>query len=161
MKKSWMDFFRREYEIRMSVSGQDVTGSPGEQLTGISVNTPAGSGMFRDADKAAVNKTLSMLKDLHPDVLRIGSADPDAAFWLNFCLREEIHPHLVFPSDAAPEEIRGMVEACQSDFAENELRTPVRFYELSVDFSEISFSEDQTLEELIREMKEKAEQNAN
>ena len=149
MKRSFWDFFSREYEVRLSVSPRDTISARSEQRSGISLLAPDETETFPVRDEAGIETTLDMLRKLRPQILRFSAGDPDPERWLEFCRREEIHPHICFRPDDEPEKVRTIVNRCISDFAGNDLWRPVRFYEVLCDPNAVSFENDNSVEERI------------
>lgn len=158
MKRSLFDIFKREYEVRLSVSGRDVITAQPEQWGGVAVLSPGGDEVFRAENASGIETAFALLRELRPKVLRIEAESPDLADWLSFCCPEEISPHLVFMPDASDEMRETAVRECLSRFTESELWKPVRFYEISCDPGSIPFDDDEQMDTVLERMKAGADQ---
>ena len=157
MKRSLSDIFKREYEVRLSVSPGDTIAPGAERWNGAALLTPDGDDVFRGGDLSGIEKTFALLRGLRPRVLRIDAVSPDLERWMEFCRAEEICPHLVFPQEMPLEQMEAAASACAGTFSGNELWNPVRFYEISCASGRIPFEDDASAEAAAASMKAGAE----
>ncbi len=154
MKRSFWDIIKREYEVRFSVSSRDTISPLSEQKKGISVLSPKGEEVFLSGNTAAVEETFALIRELHPEVMRFFGSGPDFERWLDFCPKEGISPHIVFPLDADPIQLRTAAERCISIYAEHGLQESPRYYEIVPDAAQIPPDDDNGRDSRIRKMKE-------
>ena len=157
MKKTLFDFFRREFQMNLSVSSRDTVSPRAEQWNGVAILSPEGNGIFREGNDAAIEECFAGLRDLHLKVLRIDACSPDFERWVQFCVSENISPHIVFTAETEHEKIRSAVEACRSRFSENDLWKPRRFYEIDCDPAGAAFENEEKAGDAADILKGKAE----
>ncbi len=157
MKRTIGDFFKREYEIRLSVSSRNVVSPSSDQYKGIALLSPEGDEVFRTGDTAAVEETLALIRELRPEVMRFFADSPDFERWLGFCSKEGISPHIVFSADEQPERLRNIAEQCLSAYNEHGLPDYTHYYEIACDGKTIPFEEDAKINDLVLKMRNCAE----
>ena len=150
MKKTFWDFFSREFEVRFSVSPRDTINARDTQLAGVSLLSPDGEGSFPVKEEAGIETTFDLLRKLRPDILRFSADSPDFDRWIKFCKAEEIHPHLCFCPDTDPDKALARIKQCAAEFGGNDLWQPIRFYEVLCDPETIRFEDDGMVEERIQ-----------
>ena len=153
MKKSFWDFFRREFEVRLSLSPRDAINAGETQLNGVSMLSSLGEECFPVREDPGIENTFDLLRKLRPGILRFSAFSPDFDRWINFCKSEEIDPHICFAPDSDPEQAIALVKRCAADFAENDLWQPVRFYEVICDPDAVSPENDSITEERIESVR--------
>lgn len=157
MKRSIFDIFKREFEVKLAVNGRSGTISGGGQYQGIAMLSKDETAGLASGGDAAAEETFSLIRDLHPKVMRLFAAAPDFDRWLDFCKKEEIFPHIVFPADINRDSLRETVTRCMEQFTPSDLWTPSRFYEISTAADELPFEDDGKLEECAELAKEAGE----
>ncbi len=133
MKKTLLDFFKKSYDVKVCVSARDRLCEKTDQLRGLAAALDDGREIFTDGGDNAGEEIYSLIRELRPGILRLYPADGNYKPRLDFCLKEEIHPHIVLSAAESAEAIRGTVSALREKFAGNEIWTPRRFYELDCD----------------------------
>ncbi len=133
MKKTLLDFFKKSYDAKVCVSARDRVGETADQLRGIAAALDDGREIFTDGGDNAAEEIYSLIRELRPKIMRLYPSDKNYKAWLEFCLKEEIHPHIVLSADGSAEAIRERVTELREKFAGNDIWTPRRFYELDCD----------------------------
>ncbi len=154
MKRSIGDFFKHEYEVRLSVNSRDTISPLSEQRKGIALLTAGEDEVFRTGNAAPIEETLDLIRDLRPEVMRFFAADPGFERWISFCPKEQISAHIVFPADADPDKLRSAAGRCVSAYAEHDLSELPRYYEIACDIKDIPFDDDPAIDALAGKMKE-------
>ena len=128
MKRSFLDFFQNEYEVRLSVGGHETIAPSADQWFGISA--VPGTRPADPAEKNIPEDAQSLIRPLKPRIIRFSAEDGDFGQWMEFCRKEEIFPHIVFPYDADASRVDTTVKACRGKFAPDDLWEAHRFYEI-------------------------------
>ncbi len=157
MKRTFWDIFKREFEVRLTVSARDTAAAENEQWNGIAMLSAGEGAVLHSGNAADAEETFALICELRPKVLRVFADDRDAEQWLEFCRKEEICPHVVFSNDAAPEFIRETIEKCIALFEQTELWSPKRFYEILPDMNNAPFADDAGLADLAASVRKQAE----
>lgn len=129
MKRSFIEFFKREYQAELEVNSRWRLNSSVDQMTGIDVS---GSSKLNGAQ---TEKLRGLIRELRPKILRIRGNDADTQGWLRFCREEMICPHLCFACDEAPAEAGKAAAACREGFSASDIWEPKRFYEVMPELS--------------------------
>ena len=154
MKRTFFDFFKREYEVKLKTG--DRNGIPDDQLRGISIGDLTGKENFDFEDKRISGESIALIRDLRPQVMRIGADSPGLSHWLAFCAAEGITPHLVFDAAFEPDRLRVIISGCVSQFGEDHSAGGSRFYELASNLGALSFADDEAPEAAAEELLSRA-----
>ena len=133
MKKTILDYFKKSYDAKLSVSARELNRVP-DQLRGVAVS-------LNDGRDVITEEVRAMIRELRPKIMRLYPADANYQAWLDFCLAEEINPHVVLSADDAADAIRGTVAALREKFAGAR-----RFYELDCDPNQAARGTDEEIE---------------
>ena len=149
MKRSIGDFFKHEYEIRLTVNSRDAVSPLSDQYKGLAILSAEGEEVFRTGNTAAIEETFALIRELRPEVMRFFADSPDLERWLEFCSKEGISPHIVFSADEQPERLRNTAERCTSVYNEHGLPEYTHYYEIACDPKMVPFEDDEKIEDLI------------
>ena len=128
MKRNFLDIFRSEYEVRLSVGGHDTVAPSADQWFGISAvpdSLPAAP-----AENNTPAEAQGFIRALKPRIIRFSARSVDFGQWMEFCRQEEIFPHIVFPYDADVSRVEAAVGTCREKFTPDDLWEARRFYEI-------------------------------
>ncbi len=146
MKKTILDFFKKSYDAKLSVNARDKACEKTDQLRGAAASLNDGREIFASVGENAAEEIHAMIRELRPKIMRMYPADANYQAWLDFCLKEEINPHIVLSADDAADDIRGTVAELREKFAGNDIWTPRRFYELDCDPNQAARGSDEEIE---------------
>lgn len=125
MKRSLLDFLKKEYEVRLSIGGRDTVAPSAEQWFGVSAVPSAGA-----VQPAADEDAFSMILAMKPRIIRFSASDPQFTEWLERCKGKEIYPHVVFPYTLPSEQVEAAVKRCTEMIVKDDHWEAQRFYEI-------------------------------
>ena len=104
MKKTILDYFKKSYDAKLSVNARELDCVP-DQLRGVAAS-------LNDGRDIVTEEVRAMIRELRPKIMRLYPADANYQAWLDFCLAEEINPHVVLSADDAADAIHGRSRRC-------------------------------------------------